>query len=1099
MRSTLLFVVVFLTTQVAFSQKEKPKNDFLNYGDSVSLAYEKFEKQDYKGALDIYLRVPDGDTNFTTAAVEIIYTYYADKQYDKCVTYGEDILAKRYSMPEAFYLNLGSAYDELKEYQKAHDLYQVALKKFPMNETIYYNIGYSNEKLGNFQKAFESYKTAIEINPLYAKPHLKMAIMAINQGKTAQAIMAMNFYLLLKPNADNSNSVLSYLNTVCSSKYDQETDFQSVDISKGEDYSEIDLLISNYLALDKKYKVKSEIQLPFIKQSHLVLTKLAEMPASEDFWYRMYAPTFLAILKQNQFELYSYYIALSSGNEQHQKIIKSNYSKLLEFEKWAFNELDESHRKFYLPFPKSKSKDINVYRANKGYSVSLIAHVNEQNQEIQGYSERYYDDGSLQSTGFYNDEGQIEGEKLIFYPDGRLKDRTYYKKGMIQDSSIVYTKLGIIESFYPVKDEKIDGPIIHYDISGAISSTIPFKNEKVEGVKRAYYSNGKLSYELPYVNGLAHGIYKSYDYFGNLEEVAVYKDDKLNGSDTIFYPNGKIKISQTFLDGAREGVYTKYFEDGTLNERSNFKKGVVVGLLEEYRPDKTLAVKKEFDTDGNLTGIYTEYYRTGEKFVEYDYKNGNITAYRFFDKQGKIIGEGKRKFSNFDFVGLHENGQINAKGIYGNKLHQGKWEFYNKNGILISEKNFNEGNYEGKTTTYHNNGAVKSKEFYKDDKDWGLYEKFNASGILIKSGYFLDGQGVGSWSEYFDNGTLKEKYFAEDNKRNGFTHTYAPDGKIHSLYRYETGLITEQYFYNPQGEITDSIYFKNGSGQVVRHGGSKNSILYQYAIVNNHMEGEYVAYNSNEKVEIKGQYYMGEREGLWSYYFTNGKLKTQGEYHNGKKQGVWKAFHENGQLKTEQTFVKGLNEGAYKAYYDNGKMEFERIYKNDEIDGEAKYYSYDGMYDHSRYYDEGWLMSYSYQAEKGVHKQKIEKETGTINTYFKNGNPARKFTIENGWLQKELIRYYSNGKVYQKMVMLNDNYHGESKEYYIDGKIKIESNYAYDALEGVKTTYFPNGTIKSTETFLQGFLHGPSKFYDQNGNLTNHFEYNYNDMLDQVK
>jgi antitoxin component YwqK of YwqJK toxin-antitoxin module len=85
------------------------------------------------------------------------------------------------------------------------------------------------------------------------------------------------------------------------------------------------------------------------------------------------------------------------------------------------------------------------------------------------------------------------------------------------------------------------------------------------------------------------------------------------------------------------------------------------------------------------------------------------------------------------------------------------------------------------------------------------------------------------------------------------------------------------------------------------------------------------------------------------------------------------------------------------------------------------------------------------------------------------------------------------------MVMLNDNYHGESKEYYIDGKIKIESNYAYDALEGVKTTYFPNGTIKSTETFLQGFLHGPSKFYDQNGKLTNHFEYNYNDMLDQVK
>ncbi len=67
------------------------------------------------------------------------------------------------------YDNMGYAYGELKEYQKAIDAYKEAIKIKPNKHETYYNMGNAYRKLKEYQKAIDAYKAAIKIKPDYHK------------------------------------------------------------------------------------------------------------------------------------------------------------------------------------------------------------------------------------------------------------------------------------------------------------------------------------------------------------------------------------------------------------------------------------------------------------------------------------------------------------------------------------------------------------------------------------------------------------------------------------------------------------------------------------------------------------------------------------------------------------------------------------------------------------------------------------------------------------------------------------------------------------------------------------------------------------------
>ena len=63
--------------------------------------------------------------------------------------------------------NMGFAYDELEQYEKAIDCYETAVKYKPDDHVVWNNLGIAYRKLEQYQKAIDCYETAVKHKPDY--------------------------------------------------------------------------------------------------------------------------------------------------------------------------------------------------------------------------------------------------------------------------------------------------------------------------------------------------------------------------------------------------------------------------------------------------------------------------------------------------------------------------------------------------------------------------------------------------------------------------------------------------------------------------------------------------------------------------------------------------------------------------------------------------------------------------------------------------------------------------------------------------------------------------------------------------------------------
>ena len=94
---------------------------------------------------------------------------------------------------------------------------------------------------------------------------------------------------------------------------------------------------------------------------------------------------------------------------------------------------------------------------------------------------------AVMSTEHYNDNGELDGEKLVFYPDGKTAEKSNYSNG------------------------KLDGKSIWYAKNGNELKVFQYQNDELNGVSKYYDSDGNLAAEGVYRNGLKHGLWKYYE------------------------------------------------------------------------------------------------------------------------------------------------------------------------------------------------------------------------------------------------------------------------------------------------------------------------------------------------------------------------------------------------------------------------------------------------------------------------------------------------------------------------------------------------------------------------------------------------------------
>jgi len=117
--------------------------------------------------------------------------------------------------------------------------------------------------------------------------------------------------------------------------------------------------------------------------------------------------------------------------------------------------------------------------------------------------------------------------------------------------------------------------------------------------------------------------------------------------------------------------------------------------------------------------------------------------------------------------------------------------------------------------------------------------------------------------------------------------------------------------------------FGQGVTRYTYHDTQKKNIKEAYQVkdtVKNILNGRYVSYFLNGRIESKGQFLNNETSGVWEFYYETGNLRMRGILRQNSNFGLWEYFYENGQKSMEGTIDGKAREGIWKIYYESGEL-----------------------------------------------------------------------------------------------------------------------------------------------------------------------------------
>jgi antitoxin component YwqK of YwqJK toxin-antitoxin module len=1042
-------------------------------------------KGEYEDALAKINKIPSDDSSYISSLTSKSYYLINTEKYKEAIAVSEEGLKSKYQTFHYYFtLNKIAGLLGLEDYDKSLVALDEALKTYPKNHKLYYNKGVCYEGLKKYSKAAEMYQKSITYNPFYAKNHLRLAILCYDEHLITQAMMCLNMYLLCNPDGEGAFEILNSYNNMVKSKNDEKK-HPGVSISKDDkSFEEIDLIINNYAALNKKYKIDNKILIPVIKQNHAMIGQLKDYEGNGGFWDKHYVPFYKWVDKNDLFNSFAYTIAFSVQNEKYKAIVNKNISKIKDFipkyqKEWkriaGENQeiIDGKKTTVQYLYNGAQIEGYGAYRENITVGKWIVFNGN----------------GGIASEGTFDDEGKKHGKWNWYNKEGGISEQGEYEHGTLINEYLVYHDNGVLNIRAHYKEGKLEGNYKKYKTNGALIENLNYTDGEYDGEYLSYHDLGKgfIEYKIPYIKGKIEGEVIEYYADGKVKTKMNFKDNKKVGTSTVYYRNGEIDTKKEYVDGALTGDYEEYHYSGKLYQKGNYLDNNLTGDWQTYYDDATLATET-FYVKGMADGIYKKYDRDGKIQNGYTYRKGEIIAYQFYNKKGEIIKEDKKKGGEFFYEGHAPNGNIINEGMYdisGGK--EGEWKFYSENHVLETKQTLKENKLQGVSTNYHENGTIKNLTTYNNDTLEGYYSSFYINKQMYQQGWYHKGELSGEWLTYYADGKLKQRNYYTNGKSYGFSENYAGNGKLESKYFYFEDIIKKEYYYNPAGELIEEINIDVDSADYnLTNKFVTGKLSSSYQMRYNKRHGKFISNYFSGNRYCDGIYFNGDENGYWKWYHENGKLYKEGKYNHGSKDGVWKTYHENGKINKESTYLSGAAIGTEKTYNEQGVLTQSREFKSNTEHGELNFYSEAlGKLQLTRHYNYGTLIGYSYLDKTGkkVPMIPITNETVKIEAYFDNGKPSRVMEVRNGNFVNTYKEYYYSGQIFEDQLYEDDERKGIIKSYFPDGKVMTEKEYFLGNLIGVSKEYYANGQLKEETEYANNAKNGFSKFYDASGKL----------------
>jgi antitoxin component YwqK of YwqJK toxin-antitoxin module len=191
---------------------------------------------------------------------------------------------------------------------------------------------------------------------------------------------------------------------------------------------------------------------------------------------------------------------------------------------WTKNYYQTDQKRYEGEFKHGKEVDtFKYYRLNKGKSVlSAIKVFNEKDSlaDVIFYAsnKKIISKGQMNGKRFtgkwvfyhnnsdrvmtienYNNDGQLHGERLVYYKNGAIAEKSSYKNGKLEGLYEWFTENKVLLRISNYTNGQLNGKTTNYDANGEKDSEGLYKNDKKAGIWN-YYENGVITKKIDHTN-----------------------------------------------------------------------------------------------------------------------------------------------------------------------------------------------------------------------------------------------------------------------------------------------------------------------------------------------------------------------------------------------------------------------------------------------------------------------------------------------------------------------------------------------------------------------------------------------------------------------
>lgn len=299
------------------------------------------DKGEYDKAITSYQRALKLEPKSPLVNYEISLSYFKKGNYAKAIEYSDVVLDQRGKYMLEAYLTKGSALDVQGKAKESIKLFKKGIRRTKGHYLLHYNLALTYFKLKEYKDAEESIVEAIDANPRHGSSHLLLANLHSMQDHSAQALIALHYFLFLEPSTARSKEAYKLMQrhfggNVSKDPNDPNTISINLAVNSDTEFGALDLMISLLIATNniEENAEKTDDQL-FIDNTRSFFKMMGEMSTKKKkgIWWTFYAPFFYDIAESEHMPAYCYYISIS-GNENAQAWLEAHETEMQEFKDW---------------------------------------------------------------------------------------------------------------------------------------------------------------------------------------------------------------------------------------------------------------------------------------------------------------------------------------------------------------------------------------------------------------------------------------------------------------------------------------------------------------------------------------------------------------------------------------------------------------------------------------------------------------------------------------------------------------------------------------------------------------------------------------------